>query len=127
MSGWDDFDEVKLPPAGEIDLTDKLFVEAFNTASGKKLLAYWKRQYLDQPVCAPGSSADFGFHREGQNSIVREALSRMQRAMTPKGDMQPAMTPKGDMQPAMTPKGDMQRAMTPKGDMQRAMTPKGDK
>jgi len=85
MSGWDDLDDVKLPPAADLDLTDKLFVEALHTPAGRKLLAYWKRTYLDQPVCAPGSSADFGFHREGQNSVVREALTRMARAMTPKG------------------------------------------
>jgi len=81
---WEDLEDVKLPPAGS-DLTDKLFVDALNNVPGKKLLAYWKRTYLDQPVCVPGAGADAGFHREGQNSVVREALNRMTRELTPKG------------------------------------------
>ena len=85
MPGWDDLDEVKLPPVGDIDLTDKLFMEALNTPAGKRLLAYWKRTYLDKPVCEVGAGSDAGFHREGQNYIVREALTRMDRALKPKG------------------------------------------
>jgi len=83
--GWDDLDEVKLPPADAVDLTDKLFADALMTPAGKRLLAYWKRTYLDKPVCEVGAGSDAGFHREGQNYIVREALNRIARATTPKG------------------------------------------
>lgn len=81
---WDDFDDVKLPESNNVELIDKLFVDALNTGPGKKLLAHWKRNYLDQPVCVPGASADHGFHREGQNSVIREAIARLNRGLTPK-------------------------------------------
>lgn len=82
---WDDFDPT--PPddsAGSQDLTDKLFVDALNNPAGKKLLAYWRARYLDQPVCTPGAGADAGFYREGQNSLIRESLMRLKRGTEPK-------------------------------------------
>jgi hypothetical protein len=83
---WDDLDASgEAPPDdNKLELVDKLFVEALNTVPGKKLLAYWKRKYLDEPVCVPGASADHGFHREGQNSVIREAIQRLNRGLTPK-------------------------------------------
>jgi hypothetical protein len=83
---WDDIDTeaVILPADDQADLIDKLFVDALNTPNGRKLLAYWKRQYMDQPVCVPGASADHGFYREGQNSLIREVITRLNRGLTPK-------------------------------------------
>lgn len=81
---WDDLDAVRLPESNNVELIDKLFVDALNTGPGKKLLAHWKRTYLDQPVCVPGASADHGFHREGQNSVIREAIQRLNRGLIPK-------------------------------------------
>lgn len=85
MSGWDDFTEAKVPDEAQVDLLDKLFVECFATEPGRKVLAYWKLKYLDQPVCVPGAGAEVGFHREGQNSLVREVMTRVRRGLTPKG------------------------------------------
>ena len=82
---WDDFDPpAKLPAADAVEQVDKLFVDALNNPAGKKLIAHWKRVYLDQPVCIPGAGADNGFHREGQNSVVRDAIQRLIRGTTPK-------------------------------------------
>lgn len=85
-NGWDDIeaDGIVLPADDQNELIDKLFVSALNNEPGKKLLAYWKRKYLDQPVCVVGASADYGFHREGQNSLIREAMMRLNRGLTPK-------------------------------------------
>lgn len=79
---WDDFDPQE--QSADPDLTDKLFVDALNNPAGKKLLAYWKSRYLDHPVCVPGAGADQGFFREGQNSLIREALLRLKRGTEPK-------------------------------------------
>lgn len=82
---WDDFDAA--PPSDDAsnqDLTDKLFVDALNNPAGKKLLAYWKGRYMDQPVCTPGAGADQGFYREGQNSLIRETFMRLKRGTEPK-------------------------------------------
>jgi hypothetical protein len=72
------------PAAVTNDSIDKFFVEAFNNQIGMRILRYWKHTYLDQPVCMPGSGVEVGFHREGQNSIIREALMRINRGLTPK-------------------------------------------
>lgn len=82
--GWDDFDPQPQGDEAAQDLTDKLFVDALNNVAGKKLLAYWKSRYLDHPVCVPGAGADQGFFREGQNSLIREALLRLKRGTEPK-------------------------------------------
>jgi hypothetical protein len=88
--GWDALDAIGREPApdpdapGEQDVIDKLHVDVLGTPLGRRLLAYWKRRYLDEPVCAPGDGADLAFHREGQNSVIREAIRRVQRGMVPK-------------------------------------------
>jgi hypothetical protein len=81
---WDDFDPTPPDDTADQNLTDKLFVDALNNPAGKKLLGYWKARYLDQPVCTPGAGADHGFHREGQNSLIRDALLRLKRGTEPR-------------------------------------------
>lgn len=85
MAGWDDLDNVAPPVSDEPVVIDKLFTDALNNVPGRKLLAYWKRTYLDQPVAQPGAHASTAYHREGQNSVVREALTRIARELTPRG------------------------------------------
>jgi hypothetical protein len=92
LDGWAGLDEVggadkALPDPhapDQIDLVDKLYVEAFNTPAGRQLLAFWKHTKLNAPVCVPGAGAEVGFHREGENSLVRECLQRLTRGLTPK-------------------------------------------
>lgn len=92
MSGWDDLDAIgqgedALPDPNKpdaIELVDKIFVDALNTPQGQRLLRFWKKHYLDQPVCVPGAGAEVGYHREGQNSVIREAIQRLTRGLTPK-------------------------------------------
>lgn len=83
--GWDDFEATQAPDDAQAEALDKIFFDCFTTDAGKKVLAYWKQRFLDQPVCVPGAGAEVGFHREGQNSVAREAIGRVRRAMTPKG------------------------------------------
>jgi hypothetical protein len=92
MPGWDELDA--LAAAGEplpdpdkpdaLEEVDNIFVAALNNPAGQRLLRFWKKQYLDQPVCVPGAGAEVGFHREGQNSVVREAIQRLIRGTQPK-------------------------------------------
>lgn len=82
---WDDLEEFTPGPAEptDPDMVDKVFVAVFSTEPGQQLLRYWKRAYLDQPVCPPGAGADNGYYREGQNSVVREAIQRFIRGTEP--------------------------------------------
>lgn len=81
--GWDglrDFDPANLKDTQhkQEDL-DVAFVRCFETHEGQTVLAYLKRVTIDQPSWYPGEDPSHGFAREGQNSIVREILRRIER------------------------------------------------
>ena len=52
----------------------------FDTEEGKKVLEHLKSKTLNQPTWVPGSEPSFGYAREGQNSVIRDILMRMERA-----------------------------------------------
>ena len=59
---------------------DKAYARTFETEEGKKCLKHLKSKTLEQPTWVPGGDHTFGYTREGQNSVVREILMRMERA-----------------------------------------------
>jgi len=61
------------------DELDLMFVRCFSTEAGAEVLDYLKSVTLDQPSWYPGEDPSHGFAREGQNSIVREIMRRMER------------------------------------------------
>jgi len=61
------------------DELDLLFVRCFSTEAGAEVLDYLKSMTLDQPSWYPGEDPSHGFAREGQNSIVREIMRRIER------------------------------------------------
>lgn len=67
------------------DEVNKLCHRVFSTEDGKKLLAYFIGHTLDKPVCMHQygaiQGAAYGFHREGQNSIIREIQTRIKKAL----------------------------------------------
>lgn len=82
MQGWDDLREVEAP-ALSVDQAvkdlDKNFVRTFSTEEGKEVLDYLVSMTLDQPAWYPGEDPSHGYAREGQNSIVREIIKRIER------------------------------------------------
>jgi hypothetical protein len=83
--GWDGLnatvaDSKKTKITKEQKEIDLACARAFKTVDGKKFLNYLKSKTLDQPAWVPGVDASFGYAREGQNSIVREILNRIERA-----------------------------------------------
>ena len=58
---------------------DRLYLRVFTTADGEKLLKHLQSKTVDQPAWIPGAEPSYGYAREGQNSIVREIQSRMER------------------------------------------------
>lgn len=81
--GWD-----SLRPADNSDLAkqkiaqndlDIAFVRCFTTEAGAEVLEYLKSVTLEQPSWYPGEDPSHGFAREGQNSIVREIVRRIER------------------------------------------------
>jgi len=64
---------------------NKLHVRVFNTEDGQKLLDYYRKNTIEQPTFFPNlgfeNGAAMGFHRDGQNSIIREITIRMKRGI----------------------------------------------
>ena len=87
--GWEALEEPgrrleASPEPDAHDLIEKMHVELLNNPLGRKFLGYLKAKYLDQPVCVPGVGSEVGFHREGQNDVVREMIKQLTKGLTPK-------------------------------------------
>jgi hypothetical protein len=72
----EDFLEFETPKVSQGDLDvlhfNKLIYEVFElNERGASLLKMLKEQFIDVPVCTPGSVEGMGFYREGQNSVIR--------------------------------------------------------
>ena len=83
MEGWDslrqaDNEHLKESQATQSDL-DVLYVRCFSTEAGIEVLNHHKAVTLDQPTWYPGEDPSHGFAREGQNSVVREIVRRIDR------------------------------------------------
>lgn len=60
--------------------TDHLFATCFGTPSGKKVLEWLSLHTLDSPTWWPGKPTDYGYFREGQNSLIRQIKAKIQNA-----------------------------------------------
>ncbi|WP_296635861.1 hypothetical protein [Polaribacter sp.] len=63
---------------------DLLVAKVFVTKDGHDLLKLLKTRTLDQPTFVPGEEPSYGYFREGQNSIIREILHKIQRVQNNK-------------------------------------------
>tara|TARA_R100001086_G_C11816667_1_gene253035 strand:- start:906 stop:1169 length:264 start_codon:yes stop_codon:yes gene_type:complete len=82
-TGWEGIDVLnEKSREGVLDQLelDKSFARTFETEEGKKVLKYLISRTLNQPTWVPGGDTSFGYAREGQNSIVREIQTRIERA-----------------------------------------------
>ena len=63
------------------DDLSKCYAKCFNSEAGKKVLAHLKKCTIEQPAWIP-SQGETGVHnafmREGQNSIVRSIIDRVE-------------------------------------------------
>ena len=83
VTGWDGIEVLDEKPMQILDdqvSINKSFARAFETEEGKKVLEFLIGKTLNQPTWVPGSDTSFGFAREGQNSIIREIQTRIERA-----------------------------------------------
>ena len=83
MEGWEslrqaDNTELAQNKIAQDDL-NIMFVRCFSTEAGAEVLEYLKSMTLNQPSWYPGEDPSHVFAREGQNSIVREILRRLER------------------------------------------------
>lgn len=62
-----------------------LFATTFGTPSGKKVLEWLVTHTLDSPTWWPGRPPDYGYFREGQNSLMRQIKDKITKANEYKG------------------------------------------
>jgi len=81
MAGWDDLEGSQEfePDQKGVDL-NLMFARTFSTDEGKKVLAWMRDFYLEQPCWEPGADTSLGVFREGQNSVIRDIETRMRKA-----------------------------------------------
>ena len=82
-TGWEGIEVLDESPMELVDdqlAIDKSFARTFETEEGKKVLSYLVSRTLSQPTWVPSGDTSFGYAREGQNSIIREIQTRIERA-----------------------------------------------
>ena len=63
----------------DVEEMDKTFVRCFSTRDGQAVLEYLRNTTIEQATWFPGDDPSHGFHREGQNSLVRDIEKRIKR------------------------------------------------
>lgn len=83
-AGWEGVNshQAELPQYSATDQAkiDRAVAVMFDTQQGQEVLAWLESSFLNQPTWAPGFATDYGFFREGQNTLIRELLARRDRA-----------------------------------------------
>ena len=81
MAGWDDLEgsEEFEPDQKGVDL-NLMFARTFSTDEGKKVLAWMRDFYFEQPCWEAGADKTLRLFREGQNSVIRDIETRMRKA-----------------------------------------------
>lgn len=57
-----------------------LFHKTFSTDSGKKVLEWLILHTLESPTWWPSQPKEFGYFREGQNSLIRQIKDKIEKA-----------------------------------------------
>ncbi len=85
-NGFDDLGWESLDFMEEVQTTDEqkkknsLYAKVFSSPEGQIVLQDLKSRTVEAASWFPGADEHYGYVREGQNSIVREILSRIERA-----------------------------------------------
>jgi hypothetical protein len=58
----------------------RLTLRVFANEDGQKLLDWLRQMYVDVPVAVPGADPSHAFFAEGQRTVVREIIARVQLA-----------------------------------------------
>lgn len=80
---WDELDAITpdiRPAEQQREDLARLCLRVFTTEDGEKLLAWLKQMYVDVPVAAPGVDASHAYFAEGQRTVVRDLIARINQA-----------------------------------------------
>jgi hypothetical protein len=78
--GWDGIELADKKPIDEQEDLDILYKRTFTSEEGKRVLEHLKNKTIEQPTWVPGSGHELAYAREGQNSVVKDIIRRIERA-----------------------------------------------
>lgn len=58
----------------------RLCLRVFGDEDGQKLLEWLRQMYVDMPVAVPGIDPSHAFFNEGQRTVVRDLIARINQA-----------------------------------------------
>jgi hypothetical protein len=58
----------------------RLCLRVFGDEDGQALLKWLREMYVDVPVAVPGTDASHAFFAEGQRTVVRDLIARINQA-----------------------------------------------
>ena len=58
----------------------RLCLRVFGSEDGQKLLEWLREMYVDVPVAVPGADPSYAFFADGQRSVVRDLIARVNQA-----------------------------------------------
>lgn len=58
----------------------RLCLRVLGTEDGQKLMAWLQEMYVDVPVAVPGTDPSYAFFADGQRSVVRDLIARVNQA-----------------------------------------------
>ena len=58
----------------------RLMLRVFGDEDGQKLLAWMRDMYVNVPIAVPGTDPSHAFFAEGQRTVVRDIMARIQQA-----------------------------------------------
>lgn len=81
--GWDDLENAA-PDIRSVDQSqediNKLCLRVFGDEDGQKLMKWLVQMYVNVPVAVPGADPSYAFYADGQRSVIRELIGRIQKA-----------------------------------------------
>jgi len=81
--GWDDLEnaapDIRPADQNQEDI-NKLCLRVFGDEDGQKLMKWLVQMYVNVPVAVPGADPSYAFYADGQRSVIRELIGRIQKA-----------------------------------------------
>jgi hypothetical protein len=80
---WDELEAINTdirPADQQREDLSRLCLRVFTTEDGHKLLEWLRQMYVDVPVAVPGNDPSHAFFAEGQRTVVRDIIARINQA-----------------------------------------------
>lgn len=82
---WDELEAIGQPSdvrevQQQRDDLSRLTLRVFGSEDGQKLLDWMRDMYVNVPIAVPGTDPSHAFFAEGQRTVVRDIMARLNQA-----------------------------------------------